>query len=108
MEPVVGAMTVRVAEEEVIPLTEAVIVSVPAQPLSRYEAVATPFTVVTLAVRTALPLLAQAEVKLIACGVVRGTPLLDTVTATLVVPKDESGFVPKAGVLMETDAAPTE
>jgi len=35
IEPVVGAVTVRVDEEEVIPLTEAVTVSVPAQPLSR-------------------------------------------------------------------------
>lgn len=71
--------------------TDAVIMSVPAQPLSRYEPTATPFTVVTLAVSTALLLAAQLEVNVTTCGEVTGTPPLLTVTLTLVVPNAESG-----------------
>src|SRR3989338_7372692 len=108
IEPAVGAVMVKVAEEDAIPLTEAVIVSVPAQPLSRYEPVALPFTVTTLALNTALPLLAQGDENVTVCGVVTDIPPLLTVTATLVVPNAESGFTPKTGLVMVTTAPPTE
>lgn len=108
IEPVVGAVMVNVAEEDVIPLTDAVTVSVPAQPLSRYEPVAIPFTVTTLALNTAVPLLAQGDEYVTVCGVVTGTPPLLTVTATLVVPNAESGFAPNTGLVMVTTAPPTE
>jgi len=64
--------------------------------------------VTTLAVRTALLLPEQGDAKVTVCGVVTGTPLLFTVTATLVVPKAESGFVPKVKPVMVTLAAPME
>ncbi len=63
IEPIDGAITVNDADEDTIPLTEAVTVSVPAQPLSRYDPVAVPFTVTALALSTALPLVAQGDVK---------------------------------------------
>lgn len=46
---------------------------------------------VALAVKTALPLAAQLEVKVTTCGEVTGVPPLLTVTETLVVPNAESG-----------------
>lgn len=110
IEPVVGGMIVSGAEEEARPpLTEAVTVSVPAQPLSRYDPVATPFTVTTLP-KTALPLAEQPEEKVTVCGMVTATPPLDTVTLTLVVPKAESaaGLTPKAGAETVTVEAPME
>lgn len=75
------------------PVTVAVMISVPAQPMSRYDAVATPFTVATLGVRAALPLVAHGEVKLTLNGVGVATPLVFTVTLTAVVPKAESNGV---------------
>lgn len=73
------------------PFSEAVMTSEPAQPLSRYEAVAIPFTVEALDVNTAVPLPEQVDEKVTVCGEVMGTPPLDTVTLRLVVPKAESG-----------------
>ena len=61
IEPTVGGVTTRLVEADVIPATEALIASVPAQPLSRYEPVATPATVATPVDNTALALLAQGE-----------------------------------------------
>lgn len=109
IEPTTGAKTVRDAEEEGPPLTEATTVSVPAQPLSRYEPVATPFTVTTLP-NTALPLVPQPELNVTVCGVVTFTPPLCTLTVMLVVPKAEreEAPTPKTGVVTVTEAAPTE
>ena len=61
IEPTVGGLTTKLVTADVMPATEAVIASVPAQPLSRYEPVATPATVATPVDNTALPLLAQGE-----------------------------------------------
>jgi hypothetical protein len=99
----------RVAETGGKPLTEALTRSAVPQPLSRYEPVATPPAPVnTLAVRMALPPPAQGEEKFTVCGVVTGTPLLFTVTLTLVVPNAESGLVPKVKFVRVTLAAPRE
>src|SRR5205814_761859 len=46
--------------------------------------------------------------KLTVCGEVTGTPLLSTVTLTLVVPNAERGLVPKTGVLRVTLGGVTE
>jgi hypothetical protein len=110
IEPTVGAVTTRLVEADVTPATEALIASVPAQPLSRYEPVATPATVATPVDNTALPLLAQAEKNVTFCGVVTGEPPLDTVTAMLVVPNADSGAAPtpSTGAETVTAEAPTE
>src|SRR3990172_2922965 len=84
--------------------------SIPAQPLSLYEPVATPpSTVATPALNAALPMPAQAEAKVTFCGVVTGTPPNDTVTAILVVPNAESGAAPtpSTGAVTVTAATPT-
>ena len=67
--------------------------------------VATPFTVTTLP-KTAFPLAEQPEENVTVCGVDMGTPPLDTLTLTLVVPKAESGLTPNAGVDMAIVADP--
>jgi hypothetical protein len=91
------------------PLTDAVTTSFAPQPLSLYEAVATPpAPVVTVLVSTALLLPAQGEVKVTVCGAVTGMPLLLTVTLTLVVPNAERGLMPKMKLVMLTLAAPME
>lgn len=109
IEPVAGGVTTMLVEGDVTPAAEAVMTSVPAQPLSRYEPVATPATVDTPALNTALPTLAQAEENVTFCGVVTGTPPSDTVTAMLVVPNADSGAAPtpSTGAVMETAATPT-
>lgn len=109
--PTAGAVMVNTAEEVARPVpTVAVIVSVPAQPLSWYEAIATPLTVAIPVLSVALPLLAQAEEKLTCCGVVAGTPKIDTVTLTLVVPFAERAAAPtpNTGALIVTVVAPME
>src|SRR4051812_3526369 len=65
-----------------------------------------PAPVITLEVRTARPLPEQGEEKVTVCGEVTGTPALLMVTATLVVPKAERGFVPMVKLVMVTLAAP--
>lgn len=109
IDPVAGGVTTRLVEPDVTPAAKAVITSVPAQPLSRYEPVATPFTVATPVLKTALPTLAHDEEKVTFCGVLTGTPLIDTVTAMLVVPNAESGAVPtpSTGEATVTAATPT-
>src|SRR4051794_1687514 len=107
IDPGVGTAILRVDDEVAKPLTDAVTVSFPPQPLSRYEAVATPPALVaTLVVRTALPLLAHGELKVTVCGDVTGVPALLTVTLTLVVPNADSGLAPKVKPVMLTLAAP--
>jgi hypothetical protein len=94
-------------EEMANPFTEAVMMSAPAQPMSLYEAVATPATVTTLGVNAALPFVAHGEVKLTVNGVLVGAPPTLTVTLTAAVPNADS--VP-AGMLtgvMETLAVPS-
>ena len=110
IEPVTGGATTKLVEGDVTPAAEAVMTSVPAQPLSLYEPVATPpAAVATPVVNTALPMLAHAEEKVTFCGVVTGTPPTDTVTAILVVPKAESGAAPtpSTGAVTVTAATPT-
>src|SRR5256885_11823521 len=65
-----------------------------------------PAPVITLGVSTARPLPEHGEEKVTVCPLVTGAPLLFTVTATLVVPKAESGLVPIVKLLMVTLAAP--
>lgn len=92
-----------------IPLRVALIVSRPEQPLSRYDAVATPFTVVTDAVKSAFPVAEHPELKLTDRGVVNNDPSLRTWTLTLVVPNAESEPLPipiVSGLLNETLVAP--
>ena len=71
-----------------------------------------PFTVVALALNTALAgiALAQGDENVTVCADVTGAGGLPplTVTVTLVVPKAESGFTPKTGVVIVRFAAPTE
>jgi hypothetical protein len=62
IEPVSGVLTFNVVGTDVTPAVVAVMVSVPAQPLSVYVPVATPFAVHAL-VNTALPTLPQEEEK---------------------------------------------
>lgn len=109
IEPVAGGTTARLVAADVTPAAEAVMASVPAQPLSRYDAVATPATVVTPELSTALPLLAHADEKVTFCGVLTGTPLLNTATLTLVVPNAESGAAPTpvTGAVIVIEAVPT-
>ena len=90
------------------PVTLAVIVSVPAQPISRYDAVATPLMVATVDVKAALPFLAQGEVKLTLNGVVVATPPALTVTLTAVVPNADSWGVATVTVDSEILTAPVE
>lgn len=85
-EPATGAATTMVADDDAMPDAVAVTVSLPAQPLSLYDAVATPLTVVVDAVMVALPLATHDDVKDTLCGAVTATPPLVTVTLTLVVP----------------------
>jgi hypothetical protein len=61
IEPVVGVLTTKLVDGDVTPAADAVMMSVPAQPLSLYEPVATPATVATPVLNTALPTLAQEE-----------------------------------------------
>ena len=96
---------------DVTPAADAVITSVPAQPLSRYEPIAVPFTVATPVLKTALPMLAHVEEKVTFWGVVTatgGVPV-DTVTVMLVVPKAESSAAstPRIGADTVTVAVPT-
>jgi hypothetical protein len=70
--------------------------------------VAIPATVVIPVLREALPLPAQADVKLTVCGVARATPPIETVAVTLVVPKAERVAAPKLGVEIATVVAPIE
>jgi hypothetical protein len=63
IEPVAGVPTTKLVEGDVTPAAKAVMMSVPAQPLSLYEPVATPATVATPVLSTALPTLAQEEEK---------------------------------------------
>jgi len=100
-------MTIRFVEADATPAAVAVIASVPAQPLSWYEPVATPATVAMPALNTALPMLAHVEEKVTVCGVVTGTPPLDTVTVILVLPNAESEATPRIGAETVTAAAPT-
>ena len=87
IDPVLGALTrkVRDAVPE-IPATLAVIVSVDAHPMSRYEAVATPATVDTPVSSCAFPTAAHPDDRLTVRGVLTGAPSLNTVTLTPVVP----------------------
>ena len=62
IEPVVWGEMTKLAEGEVTPAIDAVMTSVPVQPLSLYEPVATPPTVAA-SVKTALPALPQREEK---------------------------------------------
>ena len=62
IEPVVWGEMTKFVEGEVAPAIEAVMTSVPVQPLSLYEPVATPPTV-DASVNTALPALPQREEK---------------------------------------------
>lgn len=96
---------------DVTPAADAVITSVAAQPLSRYDPIAVPFTVATPVLKTALPMLAHVEEKVTFWGVVTamgGVPL-DTVTVMLVVPKAESAAAPtpRTGAVTVTVAVPT-
>src|SRR5476649_1504801 len=61
IDPTVGAVTTKMVGRDVTPAADAVIASVPAQPLSRNEPVATPFTVATPVDNTALPAAAHGE-----------------------------------------------
>jgi hypothetical protein len=108
IEPVAGGATTKLVESEVTPAAEAVMTSVPAQPLSLYEPVASPATVATPVLSTALPMLAHTEEKVTFCGVVTGTPPIDTVTEMLVVPNAESGAAPtpSTGAATVTAATP--
>ena len=63
IEPVAGVLTTKLVEGDVTPAAEAVMTSVLAQPLSLYEPVATPATVTTPVLNTALPTLVQDEEK---------------------------------------------
>ena len=100
-------MTTKGVEAEVTPAAEAEIESVPAQPLSLYDPVATPATVATPVLITALPVLLQVDVKVTDCGVVTRTPPLRTVTVTLVVPNADNGDMATTGREIMTADAPT-
>ena len=80
------ALTTKLVGGDAAPAAEAVMMSVAAQPLSRYEPVATPPAAVTAVLNTALPTLPQVEENVTVWGVVTGTPPTDMVTAMLVVP----------------------
>jgi hypothetical protein len=54
-----------------------------------------------------LPLVPQAEVNVTFCGVVTGTPPLDTVTLRLVVPNADRFATPSTGADTVTAEAPT-
>ena len=69
---------------------------------------ATPATVATLAARMAFPLEEHVEAKVTLCGEVTGTPPLDTVAETLVVPNAESAETPVTGAVIVIGAIPTE
>lgn len=106
-----GGVTTKLVGADVTPAADAVITSVPAQPLSRYEPTAVPFTVATPALKTALPILAHVEENVTFWGVVTatgGVPV-DTVTVMLVLPKAESAAAPtpRTGALTATVAVPT-
>src|SRR5471032_1120075 len=108
IEPAAGAVMTKLVGSDVTPAAVALIASVPAQPLSRNEPVATPFTVATPVDNTALPALAQGEENVTFCGVVTSTPPLATVTVMLVVPNADSGFAPRTGCETVTAELPME
>jgi hypothetical protein len=96
MEPTPEAPTLMVAEREIArPVRVAVTTSLAAQPISRYDAVATPLTVETGELNAALPLDAHGEVNVTVNGVEVATPPVSTATLTLVVPNAERLLVPR-------------
>lgn len=117
IEPTTGSATNKSVGADGTPAAVAVIVSFPAQPLSRYEPCATPDESVTPEVNTAAPLPAQPEEKVTDWGVVMatgGVPV-ETVTLMPIVPNADSGLVavvpsalePRTGAVTLTLETPT-
>src|SRR3972149_2172045 len=108
IEPVAGVLITKVVEGDVTPAIEAVMTSVPAQPLSLYEPCATP-PAVSAPLNTAFPALPQGEEKVTCSPSAMDTPPIDTATVMLVVPKGQSGAAPTpgTGAVTVTPALPT-
>ena len=109
MEPTLGGVTVIVAvDDNARPTTVAVMMSEPAQPISRYDAVATPPIVAAVAVNAARPLAAHGDEKLTLNGVLVGVPPTRIVTLTDVVPNADSIGVPIDNWPIDKFTAPSE
>ncbi|MEJ2572915.1 MAG: hypothetical protein P8164_04915 [Gammaproteobacteria bacterium] len=115
IEPTVAGATVRLPVAlNALPftVTDAVMVSVPEQPLATYVLLATPPTVVTGEVKVAVPFATHVETKVTSTGVVYALPDESTkVAVTVVLPpadKDELAIDRVPAVKLDPDPLPRD